>query len=293
MSRSPRRPSLRRRVLTTVAGGMLLAGVTVAALAVVSLRLRTQLLAESREIREEQRIADQIFGGVSRQLALVAQLSASLDPAFRRSFEAAGFAVHEGLRTYLFRDLSAEERIQVERIKERHQAMEVSALLTVQLLGANAAAESAGAGAQLREQVNGLLDAVGEFLEMRSAEAAAVEARLSAMVRRLWLAAAGSVLLLGAVVSLMLARFLSERVTTPLAALTAAASRIGDGDLAVRVPTDHDSEFVGLATEFNQMTGRLAAAQQVLASRNRELEDALEQLHLPGRSGFPRPRGAL
>lgn len=82
------------------------------------------------------------------------------------------------------------------------------------------------------------------------AEAAAAERRL----RRLVLGAGALALLLGIVVSLVLAHGLSG----PIARLVAAAGEIGRGNLGVRVPVHRRDEVGRLGAAFNDMAAGLA-----------------------------------
>lgn len=58
----------------------------------------------------------------------------------------------------------------------------------------------------------------------------------------------------------------------PLVRFSAAAHRIGSGDLATRLPPAEASEFALLVDAFNGMSQRLGAAQQELLDANRSLE---------------------
>jgi signal transduction histidine kinase len=82
-------------------------------------------------------------------------------------------------------------------------------------------------------------------------------------------------LLLG---TLAIGSYLHRRVSHPLDELTAAARRLGEGDLGVRVGGKFDDEFADLAGAFNAMATSLEAASRSLESRNEELVAALTRV---------------
>jgi len=66
----------------------------------------------------------------------------------------------------------------------------------------------------------------------------------------------------------------SSKLVTPLSALVDAADRVGQGDLAARVPNMASSDEVGtLSRAFNRMTDQLAGHRAALIEANRELDD--------------------
>lgn len=267
---------LRQRLLVITAACAVLLLAALAALLLVSERRRTALVVASQALVEEQEVADRVVAGVMRELALGAAGSdAGLDSIAAR-FDAASASVHAGLRSYLFRSLSIEERLQIERIKEEHEQLEVAARRLLQLPARPAADERV----ELRREIVGhafrLLDEMAAFFRLREADLAASAASQAAAFRWFWLASALTAALVGLAIWLVLARFLQRRVVTPLGAVSDAAHRIGQGDLSVRVPLEGDRELRELAADFNLMTTQLASAQHALAARNAELEEALD-----------------
>jgi class 3 adenylate cyclase/HAMP domain-containing protein len=75
----------------------------------------------------------------------------------------------------------------------------------------------------------------------------------------------------------VLAIAMRQVVVRPIHELSRVAQRIGEGDFTARAPTSKD-EVGELGTALNDMTGRLAQAQEDLAARNTELATALEHL---------------
>ena len=71
---------------------------------------------------------------------------------------------------------------------------------------------------------------------------------------------------------------MSSVVVRPIAALSAVARRIGDGDFGARAPDTARDEIGELGGAFNDMTSRLAQAHTELETKNKELETALQNL---------------
>jgi class 3 adenylate cyclase/HAMP domain-containing protein len=67
-------------------------------------------------------------------------------------------------------------------------------------------------------------------------------------------------------------------IVRPIVALSAVARRIGEGDFAARAPADARDEIGELGGAFNDMTARLTRAYTELATKNKELESALQSL---------------
>lgn len=264
--------SLRTRLL--VSGTLVLTSVIVAlgVLGASNERMRLDLTTATRSILDEQQIANRIIGGVMQQLVAVATMEDRADSVFRPDFDAAGAIVYNGLQSYLFRDLSGDERHQLEQVKEEHQRMEVAAVRMTH------APDRLALRSALALHSTDLLNAMNGFLRMREANLQALADRQEQTILGLRVAGGGLLLLFGTVGAWLSLRFVRRRVTDPLAQLADAADRIGHGELTTRVPAGHDREFHSLAIAFNSMSERLARAQGALASRNDELEVALEQV---------------
>jgi len=71
---------------------------------------------------------------------------------------------------------------------------------------------------------------------------------------------------------------MSSVVVRPISALSAVARRIGDGDFEARAPAQARDEIGELGGAFNDMTSRLSRAHTELATKNKELETALQNL---------------
>ena len=82
------------------------------------------------------------------------------------------------------------------------------------------------------------------------------------------------VLLLGLGAGALIAR----QIARPLRRLDSAAARLGDGDLATRVPVEGSAEQQGLARTFNEMGARL---ERQVAGQREFVADASHQLRTP------------
>jgi two-component system sensor histidine kinase BaeS len=76
----------------------------------------------------------------------------------------------------------------------------------------------------------------------------------------------------------LLARRAVQDITTPLASIMAAADRVAEGDLSVRVPEQGPGDFGRLAQSFNRMTEELERADQ---QRRNLTADVAHELRTP------------
>ncbi len=276
---APAANSLRRRLLGMGIGSVTAVLVIVAGLALSAGAMQGRLATATESVVEEQRIADHIITGVMRQLATIstATQGGTADSVLRAEFDAAGQVVSAGIRAYLFRELNVDERMRLERVKEEHSRMEVSALAATNLARADTVTRVA-LQAEATGHALGLLDAMDGFLRLREGEYADLASEQAAAVRRLWVVGGGAILGVGVLAAFVLVGFTRRRITDPLAVLGEVSTQVGQGNLAVRVPPQQDGEFQALAESFNLMSERLAAAQGALEGRNHALERALEDV---------------
>lgn len=273
------RGSLRRGIFA-LAGGIAFVAVALTALLLVRYdRTRRELAEATRHWVLEVRIADDVVQGVLRQFAVAATDPFGEVEASLTTFEDAGQDVYDGMRRYLFEDLRMEQRLQIERVREAHQQMEVQAIRSAELRRRGDTAAAEGARRLAVGYTFELLDELEAFLTMREGELAALAARNERAYQVIGLTG----LLLAAALfggAILFGGFLLRRVTRPLADLTEATRRVMEGDLEARVPTGYDSEIDALAVGFNRMAERVAEGQHDLERRNLELSAALEQLRL-------------
>ena len=98
------------------------------------------------------------------------------------------------------------------------------------------------------------------------------------------LLAVGAALLLGLLVAVGMADWLARRVLTPVARLTQATSRIGQGDVHELLPEDGPRELAQLSRRFNLMAAQvrdlLAARTVLLAGVSHDLRTPLARMRL-------------
>lgn len=261
------RGSLQRRVkvVGALAALVLLAGIMV--LLTISRLARSRLAEATESFVEEQRIADQITRGVMRQFALASTFPAISDQAAREAFLESGEEVHGEVRRYLFRDLSPDERLQLEEIREAHQHFEVLAAQSAELYARGAVAEANTSLVAMTNLASVFLDALDRFLALRQNDLAVLQRSQERIFRGLFLAG-GAMAVCVLLASSLFAWELNRRVARPLAELSSVTERVAAGELDARVPPGHDDEFRALADSFNHMA-------ETLQERERELTEAL------------------
>lgn len=270
MFRDVRRGSLQRRVesIGAVTALLLLVGIT--GLLALSGVARGRLAEGTGSFVEEQRIADRITRGVMRQLALASGFPSSSGFAIRQSFLDAGEEVHGQIRQYLFRDLSSDERLQLEQMREAHQHFEVVAVQAAELFARDAEVDAGAALQEMSALATEFLDGLDRFLAMREEDLLALRQGQDRVFRLLL--AGGGALALGVLIgSTFLAWELHRRVTRPLAELSRATERVAQGEMEARVDTVDEDEFRAVAESFNRMAASLQR-------RERELTEALAEV---------------
>jgi C4-dicarboxylate-specific signal transduction histidine kinase len=251
-----------------VAALLLLAGIT--GLLTVSSLARSRLAQATESFVEEQRVADQITRGVMRQLALASSFPAMADQATRRAFLQSGEGVHAQIRRYLFRDLSPDERLQLEEMREAYQHFEVLAAQSAELYGRGAVTEANTSLVAMTNLASVFLDALDRFLSMRQNDLTVLQGGQERIFRGLFLGG-GAMAVCVLLASSLFAWELNKRVTRPLAALSRVTERVATGELDARVPPGQDDEFRALADSFNHMA-------EALQERERDLTQALSDV---------------
>ena len=254
------------------------AAILAIALLVVHHRMRADLEQATDEFVTEQWIADEIATTVMRQVLAASVYWQTPDPALRREFRDAGDDAARHIRSYLFRDLTPEQRLQLELVKEQHQKLEVAAVRSLELAGRGLEAEAADAARDVARHGVALQSATGSFVNLREADLQRLRAKQSTTLARLGLTGGlFGVLLIGAWIIWW--RYVYRRLANPLVALGKAAARIGAGDMTARVPVPDEDELADVARSFNEMSDRLGAAYRTLEDRNRKLAAAVNELH--------------
>jgi signal transduction histidine kinase len=116
------------------------------------------------------------------------------------------------------------------------------------------------------------------FVELPLEEA---YAPLNASILRLSL-----LLLAGLILATLAGLFLARKMVVPIQVLRSGAARIGSGDLSQRIVIKTGDELEGLATQFNDMAGKLeesyADLEKKVEGRTRELAQSVSELRALG-----------
>jgi len=225
----------------------------------------------------EQHAADEIVTSVYGQiLASYRQLQAPSDQNMER-FDALGQSTYERIRQYLFQEMPIEARFQVEAIKELHETLEVEAHHAFDLAKRGEAVAARARVAELEVRATRLQGEVDRFIALRERERTESHDREVARLRRLLVAI--SCIVIGLIVGAVLfVAFIQRRVVRPLTQLSAAAVRLGAGDLATRVGEQRDDELVSVARSFNEMADGIQSARAEIELQNSELSTAIRDL---------------
>jgi signal transduction histidine kinase/ActR/RegA family two-component response regulator len=251
--------------------------VAIAAVAIITSRSWNRVQRETGTVAAEQATAERIVREVQDQVLLASYYVREPHPAFVVRFRERGDQVFLNLREYLFRDLSAEERAQVELLKTMHEEMEATAQLAFELVRRG---DQAHAGPLIDRMVNQSLKLHDDMDRLMALRRDRLES-LKADQRRASADMYVAMVLLGAMflaTVLVLTRALRQRLLGPLGELSRAAARLGAGELGARVAPAHQDELSVVGESFNRMADRLQEARGELETRNHELARAVETL---------------
>ena len=85
------------------------------------------------------------------------------------------------------------------------------------------------------------------------------------------------VVLLGALLSLVLAMAAGRALTRPILALQIASESVGSGDLGLRLPASRSDEFGAVFRAFNRMVGRVRRARRQLLRTSRRTQLIMDE----------------
>ncbi len=83
--------------------------------------------------------------------------------------------------------------------------------------------------------------------------------------------------IMGALLSLVLALLVGRTLTRPIQALQVASERVGAGNLALRLPDERSDEFGAVFRAFNRMVNRLRRARRQLVRETRRTQAIMEE----------------
>jgi signal transduction histidine kinase len=232
-------------------------------------------LARATEIARDMR------SGIDRQFGLVVNRFDTPAPEFIATVNAIDADLGETSAAFLVLDVPLDERVLIEDIRVQQAAFTVAIHRINEDLHRGRRA-AAGVGLVTlearRERLARVLD---ELDRLHIEESVRLSTGLSRSLRLVQVASAvaGGLLFL---VLVVLIRMFRARAVLPLAALGHAATRIGAGDLQVRVEVERDDELGGVGRAVNAMAAQLEAARSDLeakvADRTQRLEELQQQL---------------
>lgn len=262
----PRDSSLHRRLVMVGMTSTMATVLVLGSLAAFDVREQQRLRTATTRVLEEQRIGDDVMRDVMRQLSIAGDPGSRASRSQLAAFAQTGDSVHRHLRTYLFRSLSREERRQIELVKEEHQRLEVAARRVMQ--AAPLASDTAeDPRVEMMRHAFQLLEALRGFVTMREQALESLSETQAATMRRMTIAGVLFMSLLALIQGLAIARFVRRRVTRPLEDVSDAVTRVGAGDLNVRLPAAADREFTGIVGAVNGMASSLTTARDEIVRR--------------------------
>lgn len=269
--------SLRRLLVTGATAFAFVAGVGVLSVVVLFASLRRNYERDMRTAIDEQRAADEVVTAVYGQLVESYQQIQSPSRDNLARFDSLGQTAYTRLRDYLFRPMSLDARLQVERIKELHQALEVDAHRAFDLIERGDAAAARARIAEMDLGTKRLRQEMDGFVVLLDRERTARHQAQVVLLQR-WMVALFVAALLLIVYAAVFVRVLRRRVVVPLDQLSAGAVRLGTGDLTARIPPQRHEEFAVVARSFNEMAASIESARTEVVRRNTELAEALRSL---------------
>jgi C4-dicarboxylate-specific signal transduction histidine kinase/CheY-like chemotaxis protein len=264
----------------------LLIGTIAFGIAASALMLGTLVLFESmrRDVEEvtklrlsEQNAAEEITTAVYGQLLAAYQQLQTPGTRNRDRFEALGQKAYTRLRQYLFQPMTLEARLQVETLKEQHQALEVVAHDAFELIARGESGTAQARVAEMHQLSERLQVEMARFVTVRKRDLQLLHEAQVKRFRRLLL----GITLMGVAltaVAIVFIRLLQRSMVRPLGELAAAAVQLGSGDLSARIPAQSHSELAAVARRFNEMASSIQSARAKIENQNLELNENLRDL---------------
>lgn len=240
-------------------------------------RLRDELEQSTEAVFQEEQIADRIVAAVHRQVLDATRHLQQPDPATLALFREDGDQAASDLTLYLFRPLSVSERLEVERIKEEHEALEVTAATAFNLASTGDSLAAQHRTQLLFQRASGLQASVDRFMAMRLDDRRRLQLRQAGVVRDLYLVVVLISVFL-AMAMLLLLRGFQKRLLPRLNALGVASGAIAAGNYAARVSVGGADELAAVGASFNSMAQALQTARAELRARNDELAATVDRL---------------
>jgi methyl-accepting chemotaxis protein len=222
---------------------------------------------------------------VLEQMATADAYLETPDEGTAAAFVETGRNAHRMWRGYRDLDgLSSAELTQIAAAEALHSQIEVDYALAHALLDAGREDAARQSIAAVRASVQELQAAIRRLTDMQAAKLATTVADLdrTGRERQIWLM---TVSLIAVLLVVLIVIMINRGIADPLGRLTAAAGRIGGGDLRAEVADETLAEFATLGGAFNAMARRLRAvvsetaviSEQIAASAS-DLSSVSEQV---------------
>lgn len=272
-----RRRSLRQLLLIGTTVFAVAAGAMMVGVMVLFASLRSNVERETSARLAEQRAADEIATSVYGQILAAYQQLYTPSQRNMQQFDTLGQRAYTRLRQYLFQSMPLDARLQVETIKELHQALEVEAHGAFDLIERGESVAARARVADMHRQAERLQEAMARFVALRERERAQLHDQQVRLFQRLLIGivAVGIVLI---VFATLFIRLVQRRVVLPLGHLADAAARLGSGDLSTRIPPQRHDELETVARRFNEMADSIQVAQTEIEDQNVELSNTIRHL---------------
>lgn len=225
----------------------------------------------------EQHAADEITSSVYGQILAAYQQLQEPGPRNMERFDALGRKAYTRLRQYLFQPMTLEARLQVETLKELHEALEVVAHGAFDLIARSDSVAASARVAEMHLLAERLQVEMASFVKLRERELQQLhDAQVAQSERYLLGFTLVGALLMG--LAIFFVRTMQRRVVQPLGQLAAAAVQLGSGDLSTRIPPQRHSELQVVARRFNEMAQSIETARAKIENQNLELNENIRNL---------------
>jgi len=270
--------SLRRLMVVGSVAFVVGAGVVLAGIDLLFTSLRHEFEHDLSSSVVEQRAADEIVTTVYGQLFATYRRLGNPSAGSSERFDSLGQVAYTRLRQYLFQPMALEQRMQVETIMELHEALEVEAHRAFDFVGSGQASAARVHIDEMESRASRLETEMDRFVALRALERAR-RRDVQTSILQGWVAGLAVLVVVLAVLAVLFLRAMMRSVLRPLAQFSEAAVRLSKGDRSARVPPQRHDELETVALSFNEMAATKQAAMVEIEAQNRQLIDALRDLH--------------
>jgi two-component system, cell cycle sensor histidine kinase and response regulator CckA len=231
--------------------------------------MRRELARQGELLWEDQEIAERIVAHSRNQMDAAHRYADHGDTTSLAIFRAAGMAVYDNIRLYLFRDLNREERLLVEQIRESHERIEVAAQRVF--------SDPESSDILALDEIGALQHQLARLVAMRRTHTAELVTAQDLIWTWLYVAL-GAIAVLCLLAIGVATTFLRRRLVEPLMRLSEASAQVGEGQFHVRVEHTGAGEITDLSRSFNEMAERLQQARTDAADAEHRFRDLVERM---------------